>query len=203
MLSCADSHQLCAHSQSHSHSHPVPTNFELHGVELLLLEVVPQHVPVALLLLRCKLPEGEALDQAVARWHAQGAATLCGHAGEALSPVKVVHRHTLKVYVAAAAHPLSGPLLQVSCGEERGGVARGRVNNGRVGKSALGESWLCSHSMLRQFQLHYLSAFVFKKKNWLTCTVQVDLITSFTQNDFSSFVCLVIQNLMLSCCFFF
>lgn len=94
---------------------PTPTDFELDGVELLLLEVVPQHVPVALLLLRCELPESEALDQAVARRHTQCAATLRGHAGEALSPVEVVYCHTLKVHVAAAAHPLGGALLQVGC----------------------------------------------------------------------------------------
>lgn len=79
-----------------------PTDFEFDGIELLLLEMVPQHVPVALLLLHGKLPEGEALHRAVARRHPQSAAALGGHAGEALPPIKVVHRHTLKVDVAAA-----------------------------------------------------------------------------------------------------
>lgn len=86
--------------------------------------MVPQHVPVALLLLCCELPEGEALDRAVARRHAQGAAALRGHAGEALPPVEVVHRHALKVHVATAPHPLGGALLQVGCryrGERREG----------------------------------------------------------------------------------
>lgn len=78
------------------------TDFEPDGVELLLFEMSPQHVPVAPLLLHSKLPEGEAPHPAVARRHPQGAAALCGHAGEALAPAEVVDSHTLKVHVASA-----------------------------------------------------------------------------------------------------
>ena len=81
------------------------TDFELDGVELLLFEMIPQHVPVALPLLQGKLSEAEAFHPAVVRGHAQGAAALRGHAGEALSAAEVVDCHALKVHVAAA-HPL-------------------------------------------------------------------------------------------------
>lgn len=77
------------------------TDFELDGIEFLLFEMIPQHVPVALFLLHGKLPEGEALHPAVPRRHTQRAAALCGHAGEALPPVEVVDCHALKVHGAA------------------------------------------------------------------------------------------------------
>lgn len=63
--------------------------------------MIPQHVVVADFLLHGKLPEGETLHPAVPRRHAQGAAALCGHAGEALPPVEVVHGDALEVHVAA------------------------------------------------------------------------------------------------------
>lgn len=78
-----------------------PTDFEFDGIEFLLFEMIPKHDPVAPFLLHGKLPEGEALHPAVTRWHPQGAATLRGHAGEALPTVEVVDRHALKVHVAA------------------------------------------------------------------------------------------------------
>lgn len=62
--------------------------------------MIPQHVAVAPLLLHGELPEGEALHPAVTRRHAQGAAALRGHSGEALPAVEVVDRHALKVHVA-------------------------------------------------------------------------------------------------------
>lgn len=79
-----------------------PTDFEFDGVELLLFEMIPQHVAVAPLLLHGELPEGEALHPAVTGRHPQGAAALRGHAGEALAPVEVVNRDALKVHVAAS-----------------------------------------------------------------------------------------------------
>lgn len=103
-------------------------------------------------------------DRAVARRHAQGAAALRGHAGEALPPVEVVHRHTLKVHVATAPHPLGGALLLV--GFRYRGEWRGWVNNGRVGKSALGESRVGSHCMFTQFP----STFVVHEKSRIICT---------------------------------
>lgn len=88
-----------------------PAHFELDGVEFLLLQVISQHVPVALLLLHGKLPQGEALHPAVAGRHPQCAAPLRGHTGEALPPIEVVDRHTLKVHVAAS-HPFRQRLLR-------------------------------------------------------------------------------------------
>lgn len=44
-----------------------PTDFEFDGIEFLLFEMIPQHVPVALFLLHGKLPEGEALHPNVTR----------------------------------------------------------------------------------------------------------------------------------------
>lgn len=89
------------HNIHNTSLHP-PTDFAFDGVELLLFQVIPQHHPVAAFLLHGELPEGEAPHPAVARRHAQGAAALRGHAGEALPPVEVVHRHALEVNAAAA-----------------------------------------------------------------------------------------------------
>lgn len=95
-----------------------PTDFEFDGIELLLLEMIPQHVAVAPLLLHGELPEGEAPHPAVTGRHPQGAAALRGHAGEALPPVEVVNCDALKVHVAA---PESlGLLLQRSWNRQRG-----------------------------------------------------------------------------------
>lgn len=64
--------------------------------------MIPQHDPVASFLLHGELPESETPDPAVTWRHPQGAAALRGHAGEALAPVKIVHRDALKVHIAAS-----------------------------------------------------------------------------------------------------
>ena len=84
-------------------------NLQFDGVELLFLEVVPEHVAVAPLLLAGELAQGEAPDPAVAWRHAQRAATLRGHAGETLPPAEVVDRHALE---ADATHTHALPPLQ-------------------------------------------------------------------------------------------
>ena len=71
---------------------------EFNGVELLLLQVVSQHVPVESLLFQGKLAQGVLPDPAVSVGHAKRAATLAGHTGEALPAAEVVHRHILKVH---------------------------------------------------------------------------------------------------------
>lgn len=82
-------------------------HLEFDGVEFLLLEMVPQHVPVDPLLLHGKLAEGVLPDPAVPVGHAQRAAALAGHASEALPPAEVVHGHLLKVHPPRAQTLLS------------------------------------------------------------------------------------------------
>lgn len=71
---------------------------EFDRVEFLLLQVVSEHISVDPLLLLGKLPQGVLPDPAVPAGHAQCAAALAGHAGEALPPAEVVHRHILKMH---------------------------------------------------------------------------------------------------------
>lgn len=63
--------------------------------------MIPQHVSMTLFLLHGELSESEAPHATVTWGHPQGAAPLRRHGGEALPPGKVVHRHALKVHVAA------------------------------------------------------------------------------------------------------
>lgn len=77
-----------------------PADLELDGVEFFLLEMVPQHVPVAPILLQSKLSESKAPHATVTWGHAQGAAPLRGHADEALPPAEIVNCHALKVHIA-------------------------------------------------------------------------------------------------------
>lgn len=53
---------------------------------------------VAALLFACKLAQRVMSDGGVVTGHAQGAASLAGHAGEALSAGEVIHRHHIKTY---------------------------------------------------------------------------------------------------------
>lgn len=70
----------------------------LAGVEFLLPQVLPQSVPVAALLLSCELAQRVVPDGGVVTSHAQGAAPLAGHAGEALPPGEVIHRHHIETH---------------------------------------------------------------------------------------------------------
>lgn len=70
---------------------------EFDGVELLLLQVISEHVPVDPLLLQGEFSQGILPDPAMPVGHSQRAASLAGHAGEALPPAEVVHRHILKM----------------------------------------------------------------------------------------------------------
>lgn len=54
---------------------------------------------VAALLFSCKLAKGVMSYSAVMARHAQGAATLTGHTGEALPSGEVVDRHRIKAYL--------------------------------------------------------------------------------------------------------
>lgn len=67
--------------------------------------MVSQHVSVYTLLLLGKLAECVLPDGAVSAGHAQGTATLAGHAGEALPSAEIIHRHFLKMHLASS-HPL-------------------------------------------------------------------------------------------------
>lgn len=87
---------------------------EFDWVEFLLLQVVSEHVSVDPLLFQGKFSQGVLPDPAVPVRHAQRAATLARHAGEALPPAEVVHCHILEMHP-----PCPQPLLPlqywVSC----------------------------------------------------------------------------------------
>lgn len=68
------------------------------GIQLLLAQVLSQSVPVTGFLFACKLPQCVVSDGGVVAGHTQGAAPLAGHAGEALPPGEVIHRHQIKTY---------------------------------------------------------------------------------------------------------
>jgi len=67
-------------------------------MKLLLLQVISEHVSVDPLLLHSKFPQGVLPDPAMPVGHAQRAASLAGHAGEALPPTEVEHGHILKMH---------------------------------------------------------------------------------------------------------
>lgn len=69
-------------------------------VEFLFFQVVSEHVPVNSLLLHGKLSQRVLSDTAVSARHAQRTATLTGHAGEALPPAEIIHRHFLEAHPA-------------------------------------------------------------------------------------------------------
>lgn len=71
---------------------------EFDCVEFLLLQVVSEHVSVDPLLFQGKFAQGVLPDPGVPVGHAQCAATLAGHAGEALPPAEVVNGHVLKMH---------------------------------------------------------------------------------------------------------
>lgn len=105
-------------------------DLEFDGVDFLLLEVVPEHVAMLPLLLAGELAQGEAADGAVARRHAQRAAALRGHAGEALPPAEVVDRHALEAD-ASHAHALAPLQDGRGCGDrEREGGGKEREREG-------------------------------------------------------------------------
>lgn len=58
-----------------------------------------QHLPVEPLLLSRKFAKSVLAHAVMAAGHAQGAAPLTGHAGEALPPGKVVHGDTTKMHI--------------------------------------------------------------------------------------------------------
>lgn len=99
-------------------------------VELLLVEVLAQCVPVADLLLPGELPQRVASDGAVVAGHAQGAAPLAGHAGEALPAGEVVDRHRIE------AHLLS-PRRRLVLSEDGGGCIGGGRGGGGVTEGRL------------------------------------------------------------------
>lgn len=78
---------------------------EFDGVEFFLFQVVSQHVPVYALLFLGKLAECVLPYRAVPARHAQGAASLTGHAGKALPPAEIIHCHLLEMYPLSS-HPL-------------------------------------------------------------------------------------------------
>lgn len=99
---------------------------EFDGVEFFLFQVVSQHVPVYALLFLGKLAECVLPYRAVSTWHAQGAASLTGHAGKALPPAEIIHCHLLEM------HPLSShPLLSLQDG---GGWRRKRIKYSHYSK---------------------------------------------------------------------
>lgn len=87
---------------------------------------------MARLLLVRELAEGVAPDGGVVAGHAQGAAALAGHAGEALPPGEVVDRHHVE------AHPLP-PRRRLLLPEDGGGW-RVDTERGETGHSVSG--WL-------------------------------------------------------------
>lgn len=101
------------------------------GVELLLLEVLTQDLAVVHLLLLGELAERVAPHRVVPRGHAQGAAALAGHTGEALAPGEVVDGHLVEANIFAA--KLLLPLQDGGgCGGEgqRGAVWSGETPQG-------------------------------------------------------------------------
>lgn len=76
----------------------VPCQLHFAGIQLLLAQVLSQSVPVTGFLFACKLPQCVVSDGGVVAGHTQGAAPLAGHAGEALPPGEVIHRHQIKTY---------------------------------------------------------------------------------------------------------
>lgn len=60
--------------------------------------MISEHVSVEPLLLQGEFTQGVLPDPAVSVGHAQCAASLAGHAGEALPPAEVVHCHILKMH---------------------------------------------------------------------------------------------------------
>lgn len=71
-------------------------------------------MPVAGLLLAGELAQRVVPDGGVVAGHAQGAAPLAGHAGEALPPGEVIHRHHIET------HPLA-PRGRLVVPEDGGG----------------------------------------------------------------------------------
>lgn len=82
-------------------------------MEFLLLEVLPEDLPMIHFLLLGELAQRVPADGVVALGHAQGAAPLAGHTGEALAPGEIVHGHLVETHILPAQLLLP---LQDGCG---------------------------------------------------------------------------------------
>lgn len=81
---------------------PAPTalrHLHLLGVELLLLQVFTEDLPMVHFLLLSKLTERVAAHGVMALGHAQRAPALAGHTGETLAPGEVVNGHLVKAHI--------------------------------------------------------------------------------------------------------